>query len=198
MIVLPLFTFVELHEIGVQIEDAIKQGLIDNEKEQPKRPFTCSSNAATSGSTSTRPSDVSMVTTTPKPANPFAGTSNTTPQTPSHEARNQRVFIPLYMPLSKALGVLIRKGHLMPLEQHPLPDPLPPKHNPAKYYVFHQQHGHDTDQCYRLRHKIQDLIDNKVIAPSQKPNVTTNPLPLHNQVPPHRHIKPHLHTGRPL
>ncbi|XP_028052583.1 uncharacterized protein LOC114257067 [Camellia sinensis] len=32
MIVLPLFTFTELYEIGAQIEDAMKQGLIANEK----------------------------------------------------------------------------------------------------------------------------------------------------------------------
>ena len=86
MIVLPLFTFAELHEIGVQIEDAMKQGLIDHEKEQPKRPFTRSSNATTGGSASARPSDVSMVTTTPKTTNPFAGTSNTTSQTSGHQA----------------------------------------------------------------------------------------------------------------
>ena len=86
MIVLPLPTFVDLHEIGVQIENAMKQGLIDHEKEQPKRSFTCSSNPATTGGISTRPSDVGMVTTTPKTANPFAGTSNTTSQTSSHRA----------------------------------------------------------------------------------------------------------------
>ncbi|KAL7178185.1 hypothetical protein ACSBR2_031353 [Camellia fascicularis] len=33
MIVLPLPTFADLHEIGVQIEDVMKQGLIDQEKE---------------------------------------------------------------------------------------------------------------------------------------------------------------------
>ncbi|GMQ00011.1 hypothetical protein CsSME_00047265 [Camellia sinensis var. sinensis] len=45
---------------------------------------------------------------------------------------------------------------------------------------------HDTDRCFRLRHEIQDLIDNKVIAPPQppKPNVTTNSLPPHGRVPP--------------
>ncbi|KAL7226539.1 hypothetical protein ACSBR1_021608 [Camellia fascicularis] len=92
------------------------------------------------------------------------------------------------MPLSKALGFLIKKGHLMQLKPCPPPYPLPLKHNPTKYCAFHQQYGHETDQCYRLRHEIQDLIDNKVIAPPQKPNVTTNPLPSHNQVPPPRHI----------
>ena len=37
MIVLPLFTFIELLEMGVQIEDAMKQGLITDDKEQAKR-----------------------------------------------------------------------------------------------------------------------------------------------------------------
>lgn len=92
------------------------------------------------------------------------------------------------MPLSQALRVLIKTGHLKPLEQRPLPDHLPPKYNPAKYCVFHQQHGHDTDQCYKLCHQIQDLIDNKVIILPQKPNVTTNPLPANNQVPSPRNL----------
>ncbi|KAF5933768.1 hypothetical protein HYC85_029939 [Camellia sinensis] len=65
------------------------------------------------------------------------------------------------MPLSQALRVLMKKGHLKPLESRPLPDPLPPNHNPAKHCAFHQQHSHDTGQCFRLRHEIQDLIDNK-------------------------------------
>ncbi|KAF5934632.1 hypothetical protein HYC85_030803 [Camellia sinensis] len=110
MIVLPLFTFTELHEIGVQIEDAMKQGLIADEKEQPKRPFTCSSNATTSGSTTARPSDMNVVTMTPKTTYPFA---NTNPQTSTSQARSQRVFTLLYMPLSKALGVVyITPSHL--------------------------------------------------------------------------------------
>lgn len=159
--------------------------MIIDEKEQPKRPFTRSSNTTTSGNTTARPSDVNVVTTTTKTANPFASTN---PQTSNNQARSQRVFTLLYMPLFKALGVLIKKGHLKSLEQRPLPDPLSPKHKITKYCVFHQQHGHDTDQYYRLRHEIQDLIDSKVITPYQKPNVTTNLLPARNQVPPPQHL----------
>ncbi|KAF5934201.1 hypothetical protein HYC85_030372 [Camellia sinensis] len=73
------------------------------------------------------------------------------------------------------------RGHLKTLEPRPLPYLFPPKHNLAKYSTFHQQHGHNIDQCYHLRHEIQDLVHNKVIAPPHKPNVTTNPLPAHNQ-----------------
>lgn len=183
MIVLPLLTFADLHEIGVQIEDAMKQGLIDHEKEQCKRAFTRSSNAATSSNAAARTFDVGMVTTTPKIATPFTGTSGATSQPAKYPPRGQRVFTQLYMSLSRALGVLIRKGHLKPLEPRPLLNPLPLTHNPAKYYAFHQQHGHGTNLCFRLRHEIPDLIDNKVIAPLDKPNVTTNPLSPHNQPP---------------
>ncbi|KAF5932618.1 hypothetical protein HYC85_028789 [Camellia sinensis] len=187
MIVLPLPTFADLHEIGVQIEDAMKQGLIDNEREQPKRAFNRGTNAGTSSAAVGRTSNVAMVTTTtPKTliATPFTGTSSSSSQTARYAPRGQRTFTPLYMPLSKALGVLIKKGHLKPLEPRPLPEKLPRSHNPARYCAYHQQHGHNTDQCFRLRHDIQDLVDNKVIAPPKKPNVTTNPLPPHNQAPP--------------
>ncbi|KAF5933886.1 hypothetical protein HYC85_030057 [Camellia sinensis] len=103
------------------------------------------------------------------PTNPFAGASNKTPQTSKHPPRGQRVFTPLYMSLSAALRVLIREGDLKPLEPLPLPDKLPPSHDPAKYCAFHQQVGHVTDSCFRLHHEIQDLIDNKVIvAPTQQ------------------------------
>ncbi|KAL7198069.1 hypothetical protein ACSBR2_020564 [Camellia fascicularis] len=89
---------------------------------------------------------------------------------------------------AKAMKILIERGYLKPLDPRPLPDPLPTKHDPTKYCAFHQQPGHDTDHYFRLRHEIQDLIDNKIIAPPQplKPNITTNLLPPHekNRPPP--------------
>ncbi|KAI8007224.1 hypothetical protein LOK49_LG07G00578 [Camellia lanceoleosa] len=121
-------------------------------------------------------------------ATPFSGASGSsnTQSNNRYQSRGQRNFTPMYMPLSKALGVLIKKGHLKPLEPRPLPNPLPPTYNLAKYCAYHQQQGHDTDLCYRLRHEIQDLIDKNIILPPQGPNVTNNPLPKHNQDPPKR------------
>ncbi|KAF5932134.1 hypothetical protein HYC85_028305 [Camellia sinensis] len=186
--------------MGVQIEDAMKQGLIDQDREQPRKTFNRNNNTSSSGAATTRASEVSMVTTIPPPlprpmaASPFFGASGSNTQTTRFQPRGQRTFTPLYMPLSKALGVLIKKGHLKPLEPRPLPNPLPPSHNPAKYCAYHQQHGHDTDQCFRLCHEIQDLIDKQVIVPPEKPNVTTNPLPSHNQAPPPKRIN-FIQTG---
>ena len=169
MIVLPFPTFSDLHEMGVQIEDAMRQGLIDQEKEQPRRAFFHSSNATTSGDAAARSSKVGMVTaTTSKTVTPFTGAPGSSSQKTKYPPRVKRVFTPLYMPLSKALEVLLREGHLKPLEQRPLPDPIPAKHDQTKYCAYHQQTGHETDSFFRLRHDVQDLFDNNVItAPAQ-------------------------------
>ena len=50
----------------------------------------------------------------------------------------------------------------------------------TKRCAYHQSPGHDIDKCFGLHHAIQDLIDNKVIAPPTRPRVTNNPLPNHN------------------
>ncbi|KAL7192092.1 hypothetical protein ACSBR2_024024 [Camellia fascicularis] len=87
------------------------------------------------------------------------------------------------MSLSAALRVLIRKGDLKPLEPQPLPDKLPPSHDPAKYCAFHQQTGHGTDSCYHLRHEIQDLIDKEVIvAPGPAKSIGTGSVNLGDNV----------------
>ena len=46
--------------------------------------------------------------------------------------------------------------------------------------------GHHTDNCIRLKHQIQDLIDfGKITDPeARQPNTKTNPLPNYNHVPP--------------
>lgn len=99
------------------------------------------------------------------PAKPFAGVSSKNSQTLKYQPRGQRVFHALHMPLSKAFKILIRQGHLKPLEPRPLPNPLPTTHDAAQYCAFHQQTGHSTDNCPHLHHEVQDLIDNGVILP---------------------------------
>ena len=34
----------------------------------------------------------------------------------------------------------------------------PNKRNKNKYYCFHRDHGHNTDECYDLKYQIENLI----------------------------------------
>ncbi|KAF5933874.1 hypothetical protein HYC85_030045 [Camellia sinensis] len=78
------------------------------------------------------------------------------------------------MPLSKAFQILVGQGHLKPLEPRPLPNPLPATHDATQYCAYHQQTGHTTDDCFRLRHEVQDLFDNGVIpAPGPAKSIGT-------------------------
>lgn len=47
--------------------------------------------------------------------------------------------------------------------------------------MYHQGPRHSTDDCYSLKHAIQDLIDRGDIVPPSRPNVITNPLPNHDR-----------------
>src|SRR2546421_12058034 len=78
-----------------------------------------------------------------------------------------RKFTDLGMSLSRMMEELIKKGLLQPLEPKPLPDPVPGYFDLQCYCDFHQSKGHHTNGCKRLRHEIQDLIDQgKVRDPS--------------------------------
>lgn len=103
-----------------------------------------------------------------------------TPQKPQN--RNQpRNFANFEAPLSSVLEKLVKIGHLRPLTPTPLPQNPPPSHNPNLFCDYHQMPGHHTDSCYRLRHAIQDLVDNGTLpTPPTKPNVISNSLPKHN------------------
>ncbi|KAL7260055.1 hypothetical protein ACSBR1_005839 [Camellia fascicularis] len=107
-------------------------------------------------------------------ADPFASASGKSQQTSKYLPRGRRAFHALYMPFSKALQILVKKGHLKPLEPRPLTNPLPAKHDGTQYCAYHQQTGHTTDNCFRLRHEVQDLFDNGVVLPpsSAKSTIT--------------------------
>src|SRR6185503_17290726 len=54
------------------------------------------------------------------------------------------------------------KGLVMPIGpiKDPVPEARPPKWDPNKNCKYHQGKGHDTEECWKLKEVIQDLIDN--------------------------------------
>jgi hypothetical protein len=93
-----------------------------------------------------------------------------------------RKFSDLKRPLSVVFEGLRKRGMLQPVQDSPK-RPAPEGVDQSKFCAFHQVWGHDTDNCLRLRHEIQNLIDSgKLEDPSnRKPNIKTNPLPAHDK-----------------
>jgi hypothetical protein len=86
--------------------------------------------------------------------------------------------------MAEVLNRLVVSGHLNPIPARPLPNQLPPTHRPDTKCAYHSgQIGHDIENCWTLRNRVQDLIDSQTISLEEArpatPNVTTNPLPNH-------------------
>ena len=106
------------------------------------------------------------------------GEPSRTKPTPSEIAPiKNRQFSNLGKPLSKVFEKLKMKGLLKPLKPKPLQNPPPPYLKIDRYCHFHQQHGHFTDSCSRLRHEIQDLIDSHKIPNPEKEQPDTHRKP---------------------
>ena len=62
------------------------------------------------------------------------------------------------------------------------PTTASPRYNPNARCVHHSESpGHDTNDCWALKNKVQNLIDAKEIEfePPETPNMITDPLPKH-------------------
>ena len=84
------------------------------------------------------------------------------------------------MPISQVFDKLKAKRLLKPVDLRPIPNPLPSRFDVNKRCAFHQGLGRDTHNCFGLGYAIQNLIDNMVIVPPTRPNITDNPLPNQN------------------
>ena len=86
--------------------------------------------------------------------------------------------------LAEVLPHLLR-SNLATLKEAPKnPNTTSPRYNPNARCAYHSESpGHDTNDCWALRNKVQDLIEAKEIefdAP-EKPNVITSPMPKHDR-----------------
>ncbi|KAI8538532.1 hypothetical protein RHMOL_Rhmol09G0110800 [Rhododendron molle] len=168
--------FKTFFDTGLAVEEAVQLGILDKPEPapKPKKVYSGNSNALFGNSNYTNLPNTSTNTTQAKPVNQIA-TQTSQPRT------QPRTFAQFSAPLSAVLEKLVESGTLKPLTPTPLPQKLPASHNPNAYCAYHQNVGHLTDNCFRLRHAIQDLIDNKTLPmPPQKPNTVSNPFPKHS------------------
>ena len=104
-------------------------------------------------------------------------------QQPCHKQRvNQRPFTKLNMSLSQDLQHLLRLN-LVTLRDPPKnPNIASPRYNPDERCAYHSDSpGHDTNNCWALKNKVQDMIDAKEIEfdPPETPNIITAPMTNH-------------------
>ncbi|GFS28519.1 hypothetical protein Acr_00g0002290 [Actinidia rufa] len=103
--------------------------------------------------------------------------------------KEPRKFTPLPMPISQLLPQLIAGGYVTPISPQVVPNPPPRWHDANAICEYHSKSpGHWTDRCFALKHRVQDLIDQKLLIfedkPEVKPNITQNPLPAHGNANP--------------
>jgi len=78
---------------------------------------------------------------------------------------------PIPMKYADFLPVLLKKNLVQILAPPRVPNPLPPWYRPEQNCVFHQgAPGHDTEQCYPLKEKVQKLIENNIWS-FEDPNI---------------------------
>ena len=96
----------------------------------------------------------------------------------------RRHFTKISMPLSQALQHLLKVGLITLRDPSQNPNTSSPCYNPNVKYAYHSNSpGHDTNSCWALKNKIQDMVDNKEIKfdPTKTPNVITAPMPKHDK-----------------
>ena len=77
---------------------------------------------------------------------------------PNSRTKN-RHFSCLPTSSSQVLATLQAEGILQPLAHRVPPNPVPLSWNINEHCTYHQGYGHSTNNCFALRHAIQDLID---------------------------------------
>ncbi|KAH7843834.1 hypothetical protein Vadar_021227 [Vaccinium darrowii] len=161
MVMAQAHNFETYFEMGLSIEEAIRDDILEKDGPIPKTKNNNSGDNTPSSSTKHN-------------SNQSAPINKITVQT-NHSKKPQRTLSQFSTPLSLVYKELHKAGFLKPLTPTPLPQKLPAYHNLNAFCAFHQMPGHATDECHRLRHKIQNLIDNGFVsAPLAKLNTSSN------------------------
>ena len=94
----------------------------------------------------------------------------------------KRQFTKLNVSLSQALQHMLRMNLVTLIGPHPNPKTSSPYYNPDERCAYHSDSPrHDTNNCWVLKYKIQNMINAKEIEfdPPETPNVITALFPKH-------------------
>ena len=75
---------------------------------------------------------------------------------------------------------MLKMNLIMMINPHPNPKTSSPNYNQDARCAYHSgSPGHDTNDCWMLKYKIQNMIDAKEIEfdPLETPNMITAPFP---------------------
>ena len=76
----------------------------------------------------------------------------------------KRKFTKINMSLAQVLKHMLKMGLIMLRDPHPNPITSSPNYNPHAICAYHSNSpGHDTNSCWTLKNKIQDLIEKGVL-----------------------------------
>ena len=82
--------------------------------------------------------------------------------------KSRRQFTPLNMSLFQALQRLLRLNLITLRDPHKNPNTSSSRYNPSVRCAYHSDSpGHDTNDCWTLQNKIQDLIDEGAVEFTQ-------------------------------
>ncbi|KAK4730384.1 hypothetical protein R3W88_023372 [Solanum pinnatisectum] len=95
---------------------------------------------------------------------PPAQQGNYDPPRPRFEKKPARIFTPFVESRTKLFEQLNAAGYIHPMGPKPV-DTSSKFYRPDQRCAYHSNNvGHDTEDCTNLKHKIQDLIDQKVVS----------------------------------
>uniref|UniRef100_M1BQB8 Gag-pro n=1 Tax=Solanum tuberosum TaxID=4113 RepID=M1BQB8_SOLTU len=102
---------------------------------------------------------------------------------PPREKRPSRVFTPLVESRTQLFGRLKSAGLIQTIDPKNI-NVNSKLYRPDLHCAYHSVGaGHITEDCINLKHKIQDLIDQKVVTlQTVTPNINSNPVPNHGGV----------------
>ncbi|KAK2448848.1 hypothetical protein QL285_008095 [Trifolium repens] len=79
--------------------------------------------------------------------------------------REKKVIDPIPMPCSQLLSYLVHNGMITPRALKPMFAPFPNWYDPkAKCEFYLGAEGHTIDNCKAFKHKVQELIDQKLLT----------------------------------